>query len=628
MNLIHPLHATAGRSPWTFWGRLAASLIAAGLAFWIGEHVFLGQPVTTDENSYLFQARTFSELRLRRPVPQPPEIYQRRMMIADEKVGWVSRYPPAHSLWLIPGVWLGDARLAIAMAAGLSVWFLTGCAGMLGGPVWPTVLFLLSCPFFLMMHGTLLSHTSGMTAVAIMLWGYLRWRLRDRMDGAVIAGLAWSVFYLNRTYTAMLVAIPFALDALFTLWRYPDRRQWLGAGLFAGCAALGALLYLGYNHLITGSAFLPPFIYYNDNMTVGFGGPMNHTWGKGLVNLVANARLLDHWVLLGGGALWLFGLLALLGWTRRWSLLALGGILVIPAGYLFFCHPGVNTCGPFYYFETLPFFALVWMLFINRLFGLSRAALRRVASGALLAGMVAAAALSFRFMRNEANRISGELSERARLHSVLHSAPSNSFVIVEDFDPDAFTDFVVFNPRGLASDPLLFVGIGGLNPTITRGITNRAGFFLRPDNKDRLAPITNRLALVHRVAWYDIQHQTGRATGPGEDETSGRQAVSPADPSGYLAMGYYMMMPPGCYLASFDMEITVPSAAETASAIEISADHGRRILSWKEIGGSQLRTNICLAFDLADFTEIEPRVFFGGGNVTFRGFVIADRDQP
>ncbi len=617
----------AARPPrWRWLGRLAASFLAAGMALWINEEAFLRQPPTTDENSYLFQAHTFGELRLRRPMPRPPEIYGRRMMIVDEQAGWVSRYPPGHSLWLTPGVWLGDARLASAAAAGLSVWLLTGCAGMLGGAVWPVAWFLLICPFFLFMHGTLLSHTSGMAAVAAMLWGTLRWRLRDRLDGAAIAGLAWSLFFLNRTYTALLLAVPFGLDALIALWRAPNRRQWLGAGLFAGCAALGGLAFLGYNQLITGSAWVPTYVYYHDDMTPGFGGPMGHTWAAAFNNLAANARLLDQWLLLGGGALWLFGLLALLGWRRRWSPLALGGIALVPAGYFFFAHPGVNTCGPFYYFETLPFFALVWILAAQRLLGIPRPALRRAVFAAGLAGLVAASFFSFRFMRNQAGRIVGEFAERARLASVLQSAPPNAFVIVDDLDPDLYTDFVVFNPRGLASDPLLFAGLGGRNALITRGLTNRAGFFLRPPNLDRLEPITAPLAFLERAAWDDLPCRTGRGNGSPELETSGRQAATPEDPPGYLAMGRYLWMPPGRYQACFDLEIVAASPADAAVTLDVAADHGRRVLARQDLAGPSARTNFCLPFELDDYTEVEPRVHFNGGNVVFHGFVVADRE--
>ena len=627
MSAVLPEHGFAGRSPLAIAVRLAASIAAACLSLWIGEQVFLRQPLTTDENSYLFQAHTFSSLRLRRPAPQPPEIYAQRMVIIDSKAGWISRYPPGHSLWLTPGVWLGDERLAVALAAGVSVWFLTGCAAMLGGPVWPAALFLLACPFFLFMHGTLLSHTSGMAAVSIMLWGYMRWRIRGRPGWAALAGLAWSLLLLNRTYTALLLALPFAVDSLLCLWRAPDRRQWRGTLLFAGCAALGVLMYCGYNYLVTGSAFLTPYAFYDDGEGLGFGprGQEFHTWGKGLGYLAGNFLLLDRWLLLGGGALWLFCLLAIAGWNRRWSPLALGAILIVPAGYVFFYCQGVNACGPFYYFETLPFFALVWMLAARRLFCQERPVLRRAAAAAGLALLIAAAAMSLRFMRGEASRISGQLSEQARLARVLRSAPGNALVIVEGIT-NAFLDKLISNPRGAESDPLLFCGSSNYNLIITAGLTNRAVYFLRPDHPDRLLPATNRFGFIHQVPWHRIPHLTGRPTGPADDEAAGRQASAPGDNPGYLALGHYQTAPPGRFLACFDLEMSAPAGEVAAASIDICADRGRQILAQKEICGRQARTNVCLPFDLEGFAEIEPRVLFKGGKVTFRGVRITTRD--
>ncbi len=616
------------RGPWTIGVRLAASLAAAALSFWIGRTVYLRQTVTTDENSYLFQAHTYSEFRMRRAAPVPADIYWYRMNISDEQVGWLTRYPPGHPLWLTLGVWLGDARLAVALAAGLSVWLLTGCAVLLSAPAWPTALLLLISPYFLFMHGTLLSHTSGLVAAALMLWGYLRWRRLDRLDGAAIAGLAWAFFFLNRTYTALLVAVPFGLDALWALWRAPSRRQWLGTALFAAGAALGGVAYLGYNRLITGSALLTPYAYYDPNEGLGFGDCnwATHTPALALEHLLGNLRLLDQWLLLGGGALWLLAFVALLGWTRRWSLLALGGILLIPAGHLLFPHPGVNICGPFYYFEMLPFVALLWILATRRLLGRARPAPRRAAAAVLAAGLAAAAVFSVRFMRREADRIRAYLSEFARVDRVMHSAPRNAFVIVEDH-PFAIVDRVVFNPRGLASDPLLFLGRGNHNALITRAVTNRAGFFLRPDDPNRLVPITNRLALAHREAWHTMPYQTGGPSGPGDDPAAGRRAATPADPPGYLAVGRYLLFPPGRFEARFDLE-TAGAASGPGATVDISANRGRRILARADVSGAAGRTNACLAFDLDAFAEIEPRVFFHGGTVIFRGVTIADRDPP
>ncbi len=46
---------------------------------------------------------------------------QHRMIIQDADVGWLSRYPPLHSLWLVPGVAVANSYLMIALTAGLSL---------------------------------------------------------------------------------------------------------------------------------------------------------------------------------------------------------------------------------------------------------------------------------------------------------------------------------------------------------------------------------------------------------------------------------------------------------------------------------------------------------------------------
>ncbi len=627
MNTPLAAYPAAGRAL-SYGGRLAASLLAAALSLWVARRVYLSQPVTTDENSYVFQAHTFSELRLRRPVPVPYELYWQKMVIMDEQALWVTRYPPGHPLWLTLGVWLGDVRLAVALAAGLSVWLLTGCARMLGAPAWPTAIFLLISPYFLFMHGTLLSHTSGMTAVAAMLWGYLRWRLRDRLDGAALAGLAWSLLFLNRTFTALLVAIPFALDALLALRRDPTRRQWRGAILFAGCAALGVLAYLGYNRVITGSAFQPTYLYYGRDEGLGFNDTWlgQHTVGRALENLLGNTRLLDRWLLMGGGALGLFALLVALGWTRRWSRLALLGILAVPLGHLYFFHPGVNICGPFYWFEMLPFFALAWTLAAGKLAGLRRPGLRRAAAAVGLAALAGMAVLSARFMRREAPGIPAQwtLAERAQLSRVLRAAPRRALVILQGF-PWNITDWLVFNPRGPASDPLLFTDQGGRNAIITRTHPDRAAFFLKAWERTRLEPITAPLPFFQRTAWCDIRHRTGRATGPGDDPSAGREA-GPGDRPDYLAMGYYITLPPGRFRAAFDLDIEAPDRASPCAILDVSAESGRRILARQEVGALPARTNVCLDFALEGYAEIEPRVLYRGGRVRFHGVTLTDAD--
>ena len=114
-----------------FLARLALALLVAGGALIIGEKIYFGEYLTTDENSYMFQAWLFLQGKLSQSCPPLEDAFFHRMIICDEQVGWVSRYPPAHSIWLVPGVALGYPRLRSAVAAFLAVWFLSAAAARL-----------------------------------------------------------------------------------------------------------------------------------------------------------------------------------------------------------------------------------------------------------------------------------------------------------------------------------------------------------------------------------------------------------------------------------------------------------------------------------------------------------------
>ncbi len=78
---------------------------------------------------------------------------------------------------------------------------------------------LLASPWFLFTFGTLLSHTSGVSGRLRHAGAYLWWRQSERPAAAILAGLAWGFLCLSHTYSALLIALPFGLDALWTLAR-------------------------------------------------------------------------------------------------------------------------------------------------------------------------------------------------------------------------------------------------------------------------------------------------------------------------------------------------------------------------------------------------------------------------
>ena len=275
--------------------RLAFSLAAAVCSLFVNQYVYFNTPVTTDENSYVFQANTFLEGRIARPCPPVPPVFMHEMIIMDQKAGWISRYPPAHSLWLVPGVAIDQPRIMVALAAALSVWFISGSVLCLGGSALAVCLVLLFSPFFQFMYGTLLSHTSGLMAVSVLWWAYVRWQTSGRAGFAAVAGLAWSFLFLNRTYTGTLIALPLGVDAMARLgFRWRSKSQWIGTILFGLFALAGVGAYLLYNHLALGDPLSSTYLYYEDKWQLGFSN--DHRVVDGLRITWENILLLDRWL--------------------------------------------------------------------------------------------------------------------------------------------------------------------------------------------------------------------------------------------------------------------------------------------------------------------------------------------
>ena len=438
--------------------------LAALLSYTISQTVFWNAVLTTDEHAYLMQAYTLAEGKISRPLPPLAEVFRHEMMIMDEQAGWLSRYPPGHALWLIPGVYAGWPQLSVYLAAALSVLLFCRIGQVLGLPILVLPFLMVVSPYFLFMSGTLLSHTSAMVGSSLLLWGYLTWKVKKKTPYALIAGLAWSMLFLNRTYTGLLIAIPFAADALWDLARNRRRNCFFGTLVFAASAALGGGAYLIYNYLAVGDPFTPTYIYYAPNEGLGFGLkatsslPYFHTFSAGLQYLMENVVLLDRWMYGFPGSLLFCIILALVGWHRRWSMLCLATVLSVACGYVFFWWRGVRDVGPVYYYETLPFILLAAGFGVAKISSLIRRRKRM--------STFAAAAITLFILSNSIVFTISQgkiLRERQRIvgqfHSLLRSAPSKSLIIVTGFRGMRHVEKgTSFNPRGLASDPLVVAG--------------------------------------------------------------------------------------------------------------------------------------------------------------------------
>jgi hypothetical protein len=601
---------------------MSAAALASSLL--VANHVFLRTPHNADEFSYLFQAHNFAEGRIARPFPPNFQAFydSNCMIILNRDAGWLSRYPFGHSLFLLLGLALGDPYLVSALAAGLSVlavcWTgrLTGgyAAGLAAG------LALLLSPFRLFYGGTLLSHTSGLLKVSVMLLAYAGWRLRNRHIFAVLAGLAWAWYFNNRTYTALLIALPFAGDAIALVWRERTRQRLAGAGWFAACSLAGVVLLLVYNRLAVGSFRTMTYLFYTPTEALGFGlrhyGRIDHTPQRGLAILLSHLASLNLrlWGFPGSLVVWT-GLL-LIGWRRYWSRLCLGAVLAVCLGYVYFWYAGAVDAGPAYYYETLPFLAL------GAAFGLVRI-LRRLG---WKAGGAGAAVVLF-FATGLTLRTAADLRvrylPRARILRAVEEAPAGSLIYIRpEANVEAHRDGyrMIYNPRGLDGDSVVAYWIPEAHQGMMRYFPGYTPYDLITDEQGvcRLVPLAPDP--IPLLAEYNVT-RAHRRTGTNEDWTDRgrgplRVAREGVHEEGLIFFGRDTFTAPGRYVLESDLKTETGGGGRPVARIEIAADRGNIILGETEVGGDGGWRTARLEFETTDFHMIEPRIrYYGRGNV-------------
>lgn len=165
-------------------------------------------PIFHDESAYLLQARIFARLRWASPAPPLPEFFEQYHVFVTPVLA--SKYPPGHSLLLVPGVWLGLPGLMPLLLNAISAAFLyllvrrlaSGAAALLAVAVWATSSGV---------HLHLSSYFSETTTVALWLvgwWVLLRWRETRRtwLLCALAALVAWGG--ITRPLTMVVFALP------------------------------------------------------------------------------------------------------------------------------------------------------------------------------------------------------------------------------------------------------------------------------------------------------------------------------------------------------------------------------------------------------------------------------------
>lgn len=367
------MHPVLRRSQLVWYATL---LLICVTAFWltalISADIFERIPHVEDEAAYLFQAQVFAQGQLSVATPPYRESYWSPFVI-DFEGRRFGKYPPGYPLLLSIGVRAGAPWAINAMLGALTLWVVA----LLGRKVFSPQAGLLAaalgltCPVFLAMSSSLLSHATSIFFITLFLWGFagmLQESSKKSPTGkrhfAVITGLTLGYVIITRPYDAIGVGFPFALYLLFRSIR--GDREILRQGLITAITVLFVSLMLPvYWYWLTGNVIQSPYRFVWPYDRPGFGsdvGVKGYTLSIGLVHLKFNLQALASSFLGWPGYLNIFfTLIPILVRPRdTWIRLMLAGIVSLVALHLTYWYYGGQDAGfPRYYYAAIPMLLLL-----------------------------------------------------------------------------------------------------------------------------------------------------------------------------------------------------------------------------------------------------------------------------
>jgi 4-amino-4-deoxy-L-arabinose transferase-like glycosyltransferase len=425
------------RSRWQPLAALAVASAGALVAWWVSWHVFEGLPHLEDEFAFLWQAHVMARGQIALPSPPEPKAFLVPFVVDYGGLRF-AKYPPGWPAALSLAVRLGAPWLANALLGAFSLWLTyrlgervrDGSLGLLAA-----ALSLLS-PTYWMLSGSLMSHIFSLFLALAFLHAWLDLQGLGRGTGkapsplvAAAGGGALGLLVITRPLTAVGIAFPVGLHAVWLAWRNGRRLRW-GVALAGWTLAVAALLPL-WQAALTGNPWMNLYTLWWPYDRVGFGPGIGvtatgHDISKALHNTLFSLRAGLHdlfgWPFLS----WIFlpfGLWALR--RARAFRLALLTFFSLVVAYGFYW-VGSWTYGPRYYFEALPGLAVASAAGVQWLArGPGRRA-RRLAVTALLATLIVGNLLFYLPARlgmlsglNDIRRVHMEPIQRAGLSRAL-----------------------------------------------------------------------------------------------------------------------------------------------------------------------------------------------------------------
>lgn len=354
-------------------------LLTSGFVAWVGAGRNF-EPRISDERAYLLQAEIFASGRWKLPARPLPEFFEQEHTFVTPFVA--AKYPPGHSLALVPGEWIGWPPLIPLLLAGLSgalIFSITRTISNDGVAFLTWAVWITMPPNWYFLPG----YFSETTTLALWMLGWFALLRRHRDGGGhwtvlSVACIAWML--ITRPLTGFAYALPTGFLLLREEYRHSSIR-YLAYGLLAA-TLIGAIVPV-WNEETLGSWTTTPYQYYSRVYTPfdapGFGfdstpplrplpADLANNWAKlaplhgqhtiGQLPRIAEERFV--WLLKG---LWPDRRIILVGFFIIGLFFLPSAAVIVPVAivslllaYLSFPHPRDWLA---YYVEIFPAFALI-----------------------------------------------------------------------------------------------------------------------------------------------------------------------------------------------------------------------------------------------------------------------------
>ncbi|HEU5182767.1 MAG TPA: hypothetical protein VFW45_18410 [Candidatus Polarisedimenticolia bacterium] len=337
--------------------RLLLAALVFATAVILGQVVLQDFPNSSDESSYLTQARIFADGRLWVPAPPHPEFFRARSFVMDVEHGrFFAKAFPGWSALLAIFVKLGVPQILNPLLAALTVALFGWLAARLLGPRSEALALslLAAAPFFLFNAASYFNHPLTLLLVTAFLAAV--WRVEETGSArwTAAASAAAAAALTVRPASALLLTGPFVI---YLAWRFMTARR--GAHLAALVMPLAASVALlaFFNGTLYGSAWRSGYQAYD---------PGDIQAGLGPGNLMVTAWWLVKlmlWVVPGSlvGIAFLASGRAGERATPRRRILTLAAIAFVldAVGHLIFQNKGSNEYGPRYYLDGFVYLVLL-----------------------------------------------------------------------------------------------------------------------------------------------------------------------------------------------------------------------------------------------------------------------------